>query len=200
MSVTEESPSRQRVSSRHIRAKVIDLDRERRARAAEAHVPSNDKMEQLCQSIIVKECLIEYLIAEVGIDERCKEDFRTKLVALILDFRSGVETGLDASKLRDYRPREGVINWLRAEDGAGPWLSAGLLTKPLLFRHAPRGYNAILNFEKHSKLPDDIKIPTRSEIVDAELQAMGIDARSSEGRQRIKSLSAAARRRKPIGA
>ncbi len=74
--------------------------------------------------------------------------------------------------LRDYRPHEGIINYIRADDGLGPWWKTGKLTRPLIRELSPAGYVALANWLRNNTLPNDITILTKSEAVKAEKESI----------------------------
>jgi hypothetical protein len=73
---------------------------------------------------------------------------------------------------REIRPRQSILEYIRAPDGLGPWFDAGVLTRPLILQIAPRAYEKLTNFLAYHELPEDIALPTRSDIVDSELSAL----------------------------
>jgi hypothetical protein len=76
------------------------------------------------------------------------------------------ETSLPERPLREYRSREGIINYIRADDGLGPWWKAGKLTRPLIRELSPAAYVALSNWLRNNDLPPDIVIPKKSQTVD----------------------------------
>lgn len=57
-----------------------------------------------------------------------------------------------------------------------------------VWRHDARLYQAILDFERHSKLPDDIAMPTRAETVNSRLRdafLLGLDTLSDKERRSV---------------
>jgi len=126
--------------------------------------------------------------------EAQRQSLAERVVALILEHESLAKQGaLAHKKLRDYRPREGIVEYLTSQDGAGPWLEAGLLTRPFLFKHAPKAYRALRNYEARGlRLPANVLLPSRSEIVDREVEKIGEEDR----RKFVRMNSAALRRSK----
>lgn len=98
------------------------------------------------------------------------------------------ETSLPERPLREYRSREGIINYIRADDGLGPWWKAGKLTRPLIGELSPAAYVALSNWLRNNDLPPDILIPKKSEVIDSELADQ---SRLQEARR----ITSAARRR-----
>jgi hypothetical protein len=140
---------------------------------------------------------VEYLMTEAGIDRRHKPSFQARLARLVGDFDlQDRRARLAGRRLRDYRSREGIENYLRSPDGAGPWLEAGLITRPFLFHHAPKAYQALINYEKSKSLPPDLQIPTRSEILDQDLTDLDNNASPLGGARRGTQLYAALMRRR----
>ena len=69
---------------------------------------------------------------------------------------------------REYRRGENVIEYIRADDGLGPWVKAGKLSRPLIIDIAPGAHIALLHYLRRHELPDDLHISTKSEIVASE--------------------------------
>lgn len=64
----------------------------------------------------------------------------------------------------------------RAQDIAGflravwmPWIKAGCLTRPALRRLDPQAYMAVANWMRHREWPSDLPIPSKSDMVTADL-------------------------------
>ena len=93
---------------------------------------------------------------------------------------------------REFQPyRDKIVDYLRADDGFGPWLKAGLLTRPLIREKSTAAYTALNYYLRNHDLPSDIHIPTRQEVIaqrDEEV-AQGVDAeegaREAEKRARL---------------
>jgi len=77
-----------------------------------------------------------------------------------------VRDGLPVKPTREYQPREGILEYIRASDGLGPWLEAGVLTRPMLKELSPTGYMALANWlrnKSNSLESEGLSIPTKSE-------------------------------------
>lgn len=97
------------------------------------------------------------------------EELRLAFIGLLQEFldRNSVPELPERPK-RDWRAREDVIAYVRSPDGLGPWLNAGVLTRPLMRKIAPRSYSALANWLRkpgNSLEVAKIKIPTKSELV-----------------------------------
>lgn len=110
------------------------------------------------------------LIAEIGDFLHKYPDKADALAAhiraLMRDFN---KAALPEKPLREYRPRESIIEYLRSDEGFGPWLTAGTLTRPLLRELSPKAYTALSNWLRNNELPADIRVPKKSDLVDAKL-------------------------------
>jgi hypothetical protein len=135
-----------------------------------------------------------------GIGKDLEAEFKDRLINLVEEFRAQqLQADLPEAPKRDYIAREGILNYLRSDEGVGPWVRAGLLTRPLLFRMAPKAYSALTHWERNPKhsLPEDIYIPNRSELVDQELTAAGLNVNDPTSMRKFQRLhSAAFKRRK----
>lgn len=89
---------------------------------------------------------------------------------------SGAAVQLPERPIREFRPRkDDIIEYIRAPDGFGPWLDAGVLTRPMIRKFSPKAYTALNNWLYiHRELPADISIPTRSEAIDRELATLSV--------------------------
>jgi hypothetical protein len=64
-----------------------------------------------------------------------------------------------------------IIEFLLRNDGWGPWVKRGALTRPVLLKLDPSGYAALANYVHLYGLPPGVRIPTRSELVDDFIRA-----------------------------
>jgi hypothetical protein len=72
-----------------------------------------------------------------------------------------------------------------------PWIDAGVLTMPDLERLDPQAYTALHNWLRKNKLPPDLHIPTKNEIVEARFKEQYGD----EGPKMLEMIRRAARDR-----
>ena len=101
-------------------------------------------------------------------------EFHMAISEVVKQFQSRqVRAALPDAPVRDYRPRENIIEYLRSDEGFGPWVRAEALTRPLLRELAPRAYMGLANFLRHNDLPDGLRIPTLKEVND-QLLAQGV--------------------------
>jgi len=95
--------------------------------------------------------------------------------------RDEVLANLPAAPVRDIRPYEGIVAYIKSPEGLGPWHEAGVLTRPLIGKLSPRAYTSLSNWLKHPRHnleAEGLNIPGRSEIVDKEIEGavdMGLD-------------------------
>ncbi len=100
----------------------------------------------------------------------------------------------DAPPKYPYAPRMdgGIVKYL--EDNWAPYIAAGVLNQADLRRIDLSGYQALHNWMRQNDLPAHLRIPTKSEAIDREIEALG-------GEDRILHLAGAiqsrARRREP---
>lgn len=93
-----------------------------------------------------------------------------------------------------YKPRMrgGIVKYL--QDNWGPYIAAGVLTQANLRSIDPPAYRALHNWLRQNDLPEDLRLPTKKEAIDREIEALG-------GEERILHLAGAiqsrARRREP---
>ena len=96
-----------------------------------------------------------------------------------------------APKLYADRPKgQNIIDFLRDPDGWGPYVAAGLLSRPDLRRLDPQAYKAVENWLLYKILPPDIHLPKKKDIVDLDLSKIDTD----EVRRTRRLLSARRRR------
>jgi hypothetical protein len=70
-----------------------------------------------------------------------------------------------APKLYPNRPKgQSIVEYLRDPEGWGPFVEAGVLTRPDLLRLDPKAYRALYNAK--GPLPTDVDLPTKSEALD----------------------------------
>jgi hypothetical protein len=122
----------------------------------------------------------EYLdaIAQLMEERDIPPQERERLERLIDEFERDAKTRAAIAQLperpeRDIRPYEGIINYIKADDGLGPWLLAGVLTRPLMLEIAPRGYKALANWlrnDSHSLEAEGLYVPTVEEINDRDIE------------------------------
>ena len=75
-----------------------------------------------------------------------------------------------APKLYKDRPKgQTIIDFLRDPDGWGPYVAAGMLSRPDLRRLDSQAYTAVENWLRHDPLPPDVFLPKKSDIVDVEI-------------------------------
>lgn len=99
-----------------------------------------------------------------------REDFNSAVNKLGDEFanRAKIEQ-LPAWPKRDIIPREGIVNYLRDPEGLGPWNEARALTRTRVRELAPKAYVALINYLRKKELPEDIYVPTKSEVLDREV-------------------------------
>ena len=108
----------------------------------------------------------------VGFSDDAAVKLSPNLVAWIKANQDTNHANLPDKPIRDYQAGEGIFNYLRSEEGFGAWLAVNALTRPIIKNTAPRAYIALANWLRSHNLkdiPEDIKIPTKSEVLDAEL-------------------------------
>ncbi|MEO1046397.1 MAG: hypothetical protein AAFX04_13220 [Pseudomonadota bacterium] len=71
-----------------------------------------------------------------------------------------------ADNWKQYRPREGIINYLKAEDGMGPLVKRGLLTRKLLRRLSPKAEAVLAAYLSRggSLKEHGLDVPTQSDL------------------------------------
>jgi hypothetical protein len=98
--------------------------------------------------------------------------------------------------IREFRPRkDDIIDYIRAPDGFGPWLDAGVLTRPMIRQFSKKAYGALYDFLKKQPLPDDIVLPTRTQLTNGSLETAGLDPTDLDAARRLRALAQANLRR-----
>ena len=106
------------------------------------------------------------LAQEEQIPEDLHADFVKHMEDAIHKFKCGeIAKDLPKKPLRGFEHGENVIDYIRAEDGLGPWVAANALNRPLILRLAPGAYYALNTYLRRHELPDDLNIPTKSEVL-----------------------------------
>lgn len=107
-----------------------------------------------------------------GLSEDLERDFSNAVHDMLHDFRRReLQRTLPARPLRDMRRGESIVDYIRSPEGFGPWLDAGVLSRPLIreIGWSPKAYDALANYLRNKELPDDIRIPKKTEMVAEEL-------------------------------
>lgn len=135
---------------------------------------------------------IDLLADQFNLDLSLRDEFRESVNCVAFNLKSKVaQAELPDRPERDYQPREDLFAYLRSEEGFGPWIAAGALTRPEI-RKAPKAYAALTYWIKSGRpIPSDLHIPTKSDLVDRRIAAAGGSeqairslARTVESRQR----------------
>jgi hypothetical protein len=117
---------------------------------------------------------LKALASEYKITGKLADEFALAVDTIALDFvrRSRTES-LPEKPVREFLPRKDkIIDYIRAADGLGPWLEAGVLTRPLLNKLSPKAYVALANWLQRHDMPADLSIPTKSETLTAEARQL----------------------------
>jgi hypothetical protein len=114
--------------------------------------------------------IIKSLMSTFSVPAAYYDEFRLEVELLAARFkRERLERVLPSRPLRDYRPRESIVDYLKSPEGFGPWVEAGELSRPLLREKAPRAYTALANWLRnptHSLEEVGLDIPTKSKLVE----------------------------------
>src|SRR5262249_51062416 len=71
-----------------------------------------------------------------------------------------------------------IVAFLRDPEGWFPWIESRSLTRAQFKKYDPDGYQALANWlQKHKRLPRDLEMPTRSEVIDRLAQARHLPTR-----------------------
>jgi hypothetical protein len=115
-----------------------------------------------------KKSKISILRQAYGLSEEQAVEADRILCAMFRDaslYREDIK--LPEKPIREYRPRESIIDYLQSPEGFGPWLEAKALTRPLLKRLSPKAYMALANWLRNNRqLPVGMSIPTKAEITE----------------------------------
>ena len=72
-----------------------------------------------------------------------------------------------APSLYENRPKgQNIVDYLRDPRGWGPYVSAGIISRPDLKRLDPKAYKAVENWLLHDPLPDDLPLLKKSDVTD----------------------------------
>jgi hypothetical protein len=117
--------------------------------------------------VLMRDHWLKALAQDFGIEGSIRDDFVEAVLTLAEDFqRKSQIKRLPERPLRDFVPRQdNIIDYIRSPEGFGPWLDAGLLTRPLLNKLSPKAYTALANWLQRHELPEGLHIPTKSELV-----------------------------------
>jgi hypothetical protein len=163
---------------------IIDIDLN--FRAFQDYIHYNIDLKNLEQKIFAL-----LLSSDLGLTDAAARQLAPRVTQFIEDEKSRLEAGLPLSPrealkdaveqlperpIREFNPRkDNIIDYIRAPDGFGPWLEAGELTRPLIRKMSKRAYGALDRWLRaNGELPQDIEIPTRSEVIDRTLDAISL--------------------------
>lgn len=103
------------------------------------------------------------------IPDESYEDFFHAIHGAVRKFKSSLaHKELPDRPARPFEHGENVIDYIRAEDGLGPWVAANALSRPLILKLAPGAYYALANYLRRNELPEDLNIPKKSEALETE--------------------------------
>ena len=127
-----------------------------------------------------------------SIPEHARGSLVTKFQQQILHVTETTETLVlpeKAPKLYKDRPGgQNIIDFLRDPDGWGPYVAAGILTKPVLRRLDWPAYKALDNWQRTKPIPPDVTLPTGKQVNDAALAAADAPRRAREGARLVAAI------------
>lgn len=143
--------------------------------------------------------IVARLFNALSLDESYRGEFSVAATALVSDFqRRQLIDSLPERPVRDLRPREGVIEYIRSPEGLAPWLEAGLLTRPAIRKLAPKAYVALANWLRANTLESvGLDIPTQAAVTDRELDAKSTDLEALTRLVRAKRYRTSGQRPRP---
>ena len=125
-------------------------------------------------------------------------DDRALLTGMVHAAHQTAVPTLPDAPLRDFQSgKEHIVDYIRSPDGLGPWLEAGVLTRPLMRKIARKAYNALSVWIQNNTLPPDIHIPTKSELLAAAANNL---TSSPDAAQTIRAVSRVALRLRRLAA
>jgi hypothetical protein len=101
----------------------------------------------------------------VGIPEIFFADFTKTIFPIVKSYRQRL---LPEHPIRQYRRGEDLISYIRSPEGLGPWVDANALNRPLIRDLSPGAYMALAEYLRKHELPNDLNIPTKSEVLKTE--------------------------------
>ena len=121
--------------------------------------------------VLMRDHWLKALAQDFGIEDSLQDKFVESVLTLADEFqRKSQMAKLPERPVRDFVPRrDNIIDYVRSPDGFGPWLAAGLLTRPLMREMSPKAYMALSNWLRNNELPDDLHIPTKTEVVSEQI-------------------------------
>jgi hypothetical protein len=129
------------------------------------------------------------LFAASELPESYRDDFTRAILAVVKDLEDkNLKASLPARPIRDFRPhRETIIDYIRSPEGFGPWLKAGVLSRPMIRKISlsSKPYEALANWMRTKPLPDDINIPKKSEVIAQELKDLYETGAMSEHKKMV---------------
>jgi len=128
----------------------------------------NKQNKNFGEVIKIYNILIQRLAVELRVSVEDREKFRQSVLRTAEEL---VRARLPSKVVRDYKPRqEDIIDYLVSPEGFGPWIAVDALTRPVIFKMAPKAYQALLYWLRGNELPPYLSIPKKSEVVDREVQ------------------------------
>ena len=115
----------------------------------------------------------EKIARDAGISESLISSFSDDVLKIIESYN---KKSLPERPNREYRRGEDVIEYIRSDDGLGPWVNANLLNRPLIRHLAPEAYFGLMNYLRRHDLPSDLNIPKKSEVLASEKIDISPDA------------------------
>ncbi len=127
------------------------------------HLLDDERRKRECKILTVKIANIE------NIPEPLHDDFFNHMDGAVQKFKTIIaQKDLPNKPLREFEHGENVIDYIRADDGLGPWVAANALNRPLILKLAPGAYYALANYLRRNELPADLSIPKKSEALETE--------------------------------
>lgn len=112
---------------------------------------------------------IEFRLNEIARELRVPENYNAAFAEGVRELANSIaQRALPARPNREYCRGEDVIEYIRSDDGLGPWAAANALNRPLIRDLAPGAYMALAEYLRKHELPDDLNIPKKSELLKTE--------------------------------
>ena len=146
---------------------------------------------------LLKALLDSYNLTETELDSLVAV-FQREIMR-VLNRKAKIELPTKAPKLYVDRPQgQNIIDFLRDPKGWGPYVAAGVLTRPDLRRLDRKAYDGLTSWLQHHSLPLDMSLPSKSAVIDnAARQITAVAGVTDVTVRRVAQTLASRQRRKP---
>jgi hypothetical protein len=120
--------------------------------------------------------IVDQLADAAGVGAELEAELKRVILADVKKYQKlALMRSLPERPARDFDPfKETIIEYLQAHDGFGPWLKAGILSRPLIrkLQRSPKAYDGWTNWLRAKKpVPDDMQVLSKADLVSQEVEA-----------------------------